>query len=199
LAQSGSSIKTGALASLALFKPAAVGPNKPRLRRLSAEELAAKCSHGVSFHCTEKYRADHRCAARGAFLLELYADDPTPEDIDEDLGISLHALTSIDIANTMKLRIRVHGHDLVALVDTRSTHTFIREDLVPRLVLPFEERNGLLVKVANGERVTSSDVCRRVTMTVGAEDFGTTFYALPLDGFDVVLGIHVTPQFLPSN
>jgi hypothetical protein len=43
----------------------------------------------------------------------------------DDLGISLDALTSIDVANTVKLQVMVAGKALMALVDTSSTHTFI--------------------------------------------------------------------------
>jgi hypothetical protein len=50
-------------------------------------------------------------------------------------------------------------------------------------------QDGLTVKVANGERVTSGGVCRAATMIVGSEQFHANFYALPLDGFDVVLGV----------
>jgi hypothetical protein len=50
-------------------------------------------------------------------------------------------------------------------------------------------QDGLTVKVANGEWVTSGGVCRAAAMTVGSEQFHVNFYALPLDGFDIVLGV----------
>jgi hypothetical protein len=74
-------------------------------------------------------------------------------------------------------------------VDTGSTHTFIKEGLLSQLGLEVTPQDGLIVKVANGERVTSRGVCRVATMIVGSEQFHTNFYALPLDGFNVVLGI----------
>ena len=49
-------------------------------------------------------------------------------------------------------------------------------------------RHGLTVKVANGERVTSGGVCLRMPLQIGDEHFITNMYALPLDGFDIVLG-----------
>jgi hypothetical protein len=67
------------------------------------EEFAAKRANGECYHCNEKYYADHKCIAKGVFLLEM--DDDMEEDATaEDLGISLHALTGIDISSTMKLR-----------------------------------------------------------------------------------------------
>jgi hypothetical protein len=47
-------------------------------------------------------------------------DDSEPDTIANELGISLHALTGIDIANTMKLQVRIKGTTLVTLVDTGS-------------------------------------------------------------------------------
>jgi hypothetical protein len=60
------------------------------------------------------------------FLIEM--DDDVEVDVTADeLDISLHALTGIDVTNTMKLQVCVKGMMLVELVDTGSTHTFIKE------------------------------------------------------------------------
>jgi hypothetical protein len=73
---------------------------------------------------------DHKCTSKGVFLIEM--DDDVEVDVAADeLGISLDTLTGIDVSNTMKLRVRVKGMALVALVDTSSTHTFIKEGLLP--------------------------------------------------------------------
>ena len=54
-------------------------------------------------------------------------DDADAESVQEELGISLHDLTGIDVGNTMKLPVVINGVSLVALVDSGSTHTFIQE------------------------------------------------------------------------
>jgi hypothetical protein len=108
--------------------------NKPRFKRLTTEELAAKRANGECYRCTEKYSADHQCSSKGVFLLEL--DDGVEEvEAIEELGTSLHALTGIDVANTMKLRVKIHGTELLALVDTGSSHTFIRDSVAHQLGL----------------------------------------------------------------
>jgi hypothetical protein len=116
-------------------------------------------------------------------------DDVEPETAAEELGISLHALTGIDIANTMQLHVRIKGCTLVAVVDTGSTHMFIRDDLLPQLDLILTPRNRLTVKVANGEQVTSGGVCRTADLEIGTQHFSAHLYALSLDGFDIVLGV----------
>jgi hypothetical protein len=161
----------------------------PLFRHRSPEELVAMCANGECYRCTKKFTPDHKCASKGVFLLEM-DDDVEVDTTADELGISLHALTSIDVANTMKLHVRIKGKTLVALVDTGSTHTFIKEGLLPQqLGLEVTPREGLTVKVANSERVTSGGVCRAAEMDIGSEHFNTNFYVLPLDGFDVVLGV----------
>ena len=161
---------------------------RPRFKRLTAEEMAAKRANGECYHCAEKYTADHKCNARGVFLIEL-DDDAEADTLADDLGVSLHALTGIDVGGTMKLHFRIGDTTLLALVDSGSTHTFIHETTASRLGLSVEPRPGLTVKVANGERVTSQGACPMLRVSIDAEDFDHTCYVLPLVGFDVVLGV----------
>jgi hypothetical protein len=111
------------------------------------------------------------------------------EDVAEDLGISLHALTGIDIGDTMKLQVTINGSMLVALVDSGTTHTFIREAVASQIGLQVAPRQGLSVKVANGDRVTSKGVCPKQLVSIDDEEFDLNCYILPLAGFDVILGV----------
>jgi hypothetical protein len=84
-------------------KPTSSATSIPRSRRLSPEELAAKRASGECYHCFEKYTTDHKCAAHEVFLLELDEEDTGATDaLAEELGISLHALTGIDIVDTLR-------------------------------------------------------------------------------------------------
>jgi hypothetical protein len=161
---------------------------RPRFHRLSPEELAAMRANGECYRCPEKYVEGHMCSSKGVFLLEM-DDDVEPETAAEELGISLHSFTGIDITNTMQLHVRIKGRTLVALVDTGLTHTFIRDDLQPQLDLILTPPNGLTVKVANGEQVTSGGVCCAADLEIGTEHFSAHLYAFSLDGFDIVLGV----------
>jgi hypothetical protein len=180
--------KTSKSAPAATSSVAVSSTPRPRFRRLSPEELAAKQANGECYRCPEKYVKGHRCSSKGVFLLEM-DDDIKPETAAEELGISLHALTGIDVTNTIQLHVRIKGRTLVALVDTGSTHTFIRDDLLPQLDLILTPRNGLTVKVANGEQVTSGGVCRAADLEIGTEHFSAHLHALSLDCFDIVLGV----------
>ena len=93
-------------------------------------------------------------------------NDDDSEPTEEDIGISLAALTGINTVDTLRLSVVVAGVQLQALVDTRSTHTFIHEDVARRLGLPMEYWPGISVKVANGERVTSSGCAKEQRLTL---------------------------------
>lgn len=60
--------------------------------------------------------------------------------------------------------------------------------MVSKMQLPLERRQGT-VKVANGDKVTNLGLCTWLSVQIAEEQFSLTCYALPLEGFDVVLGV----------
>lgn len=74
-------------------------------------------------------------------------------------------------------------------MDSGSTHTFIKDGLVERLGLNITPRVSLSIKVANGERVTSCGICTATPADIHGELFHLDCYVLPLDTFDIVLGV----------
>jgi len=56
--------------------------------------MAAKRARDECYYCTEKFVPGHKCGGKGVFLLEL-DDDQDIEEVAEELGISLHALTAL--------------------------------------------------------------------------------------------------------
>jgi hypothetical protein len=158
-----------------------------RFRQLTPEEMADKRKEECYF-CTEKFSLDHKCASKGVFLMELEDDDPA--QVANELGISLHTLTGLCGTNTMQLMLHVNDRQLRALVDSRSTHSFIHEAVVHALGLDIMRRPGLSVKVANGERLESYGVCKNTLVDIQGVIFKIDCYTLPLEGFDVILGVH---------
>lgn len=105
------------------------------------------------------------------------------------MEVSLHALTGIRSNCTMQLQVTIAGERLVALVDSGSTHMFMAEGTARRLGLTLAPRQGMSVAVANGDRVTCAGLCSGMRPTVDEEDFSIDCYAIPLDGFELVLGV----------
>jgi hypothetical protein len=119
-------------------------------------------------------------------------DDELATDQPDDLSplISLNAITGISTMETMCLVVQIDTATLTALVDSSSTHSFLSIEAVSRLHLLPIHRPGLRVTVANGDQVTSDGVCKDVRVIIDTEEFVLDFYAIPLAGFDMVLGMH---------
>ncbi|KAG8481367.1 hypothetical protein CXB51_026117 [Gossypium anomalum] len=89
----------------------------------------------------------------------------------------------------MQLTAKVSGKTVLVLVDSGNTHNFLCEGLVPRLGLKIQKKSGLQVCVANGERVPSIGICKSVQFVVANDNFQADFYTIPLEGFDMILGV----------
>jgi hypothetical protein len=99
---------------------------EPRLRRLTAAEMAAKRENGECFNYTEKFSRAHLdvCPMKSLFLLEL--DAATPDDLDEEKPLlSLNAITGISAAETMALHVHLLDTVVEALVDSGSTFLYL--------------------------------------------------------------------------
>ncbi|WVZ83728.1 hypothetical protein U9M48_030848 [Paspalum notatum var. saurae] len=117
-------------------------------------------------------------AYRERFLVLLCHTEPTPPPHQQ-----AHLFTT-------NLPGRLHVDvDLVTLLDTGSNHNFINTTVAVEVTLPFSTCRDLLVTVANGDRVPCPGRADNVPLEVASEPFSTSFYTIPLGGFDVVLGI----------
>lgn len=77
---------------------------------------------------------------------------------------------------------------MLALLDSGSTQNFVSEEVAARTSLKLRPRGNMKVTVANEERVPCPGVYRVVPFSIHSEPFSTDFFALPLAGYDVVLG-----------
>lgn len=78
---------------------------------------------------------------------------------------------------------------MLGLVDLESTHNFISESASIRFGLKVAQRSGFQVAVENGKKVTSSGICKLVQIQIENEVFNIDLFIIPLEGFDVVLGV----------
>jgi hypothetical protein len=103
--------------------------------------------------------------------------------------VSLYTIAGIWMENAMHLHVYVHGHCLLALLDSGSTHNFIDVGLMCPLRLSTTPHPTMRILVANGDRVPCEGVARDVTLAIGTEEFSINCYDIDLGGFDVILGI----------
>jgi hypothetical protein len=102
--------------------------------------------------------------------------------------ISVHVITGIRTSEMMQVCIQLGSVSLLALLDSGSTHNFIAEEAASRTSLQLRTGGKLQVTVANGDHVPCPGVYRGATFSINGEAFFGDFFALPLAGYDVVLG-----------
>ena len=181
-------------------------------RRLSQTEQLERHRQGLCYNCDEPYVRGHVC--QRLFYLEAadFLDDDIPAEVaavaafPEEAAIlapapaagqeptaqpqvSLYTIAGIRTENVMLLPVFVHGHRLVALLDSSSTHNFINADLLRCLHLSTAPHPTMRVLVANGDRVPCKGVARDVALAIGTEEFTISCYGISLGGFDLILGI----------
>jgi hypothetical protein len=113
-------------------------PPPGRFYRLSAEEMARLRLDGLCFNCLEKFSREHakQCSMRGVYYLDAADDDEsaaTEATTDEDMTISMHALSGVRTTVTLSLDTTIAATKLAALVDSQPTHCFIAEGVARRL------------------------------------------------------------------
>jgi hypothetical protein len=152
--------------------------------------MAQRRLEGFCFNCLEKFSTEHTkvCSGKGIYYVELddgeAAEDAQAED---DITISVHAVTGTRTSSTLQLRATIRGATMVTPIDSGSTHS-ISDAVARRVGLDPVPRPGLSVGVANGDRVPTSGVCHGVTMNIEDEQFSTDLYIIPLEGYDLILG-----------
>ena len=111
-----------------------------------------------------------------------------PIEQEEDVGITLYALTGTPTPGTMRVRGNIIGSGLVLLVDIGSTHNFVDALVVSSLQLKVDVSRILEVKVANGTVVRTQGFCSSIPVCVQGVEFCVQFHVLALGGCDAVLG-----------
>ncbi|XP_068644719.1 uncharacterized protein [Aristolochia californica] len=158
-------------------------------------------AQGLCFNCDEKYFSGQLC--KRLFWLEVedpketspHEDEEAPEE--EEPAIFIHAMTGIHNTNTMQVHVGIQKFKLLALVDSGSTHNFLSQTTATQLGLAIQKNSGLSVSVANGEKLTSVGLCTTVQFVIEGHHFAADFLVLPLDVFDLVLGIKWLQQLGP--
>lgn len=117
-------------------------------------------------------------------------DEDSKEDVAGDNGeISIHALKGVANNKIIKVGGRCRGNDLMILIDSGSTHSFLDENTAGRLKCQLTGTLPLSVTVANGQRVLSNSACNGFCWEMQGEKFETDLRLLQLGGCDVVLGV----------
>lgn len=88
---------------------------------------------------------------------------------------------------------------MLLLVDSDSTHSFVKQAFVNRAQCQVEPIPAVLVKIANGEIMHCSSRVPNLTWWIQGVTFHTDMHVLDLGAYDVILGIDWLEQFSPMD
>jgi len=103
--------------------------------------------------------------------------------------ITLHALIGWAAPKTIRITARIRSSDVIALIDSGSTHNFISERLANALRILVVPIASFTVRVTNGKKLKCQGHFEEVGVDLQGTHFSLTLYSLPLTGLDLVLGI----------
>jgi hypothetical protein len=89
----------------------------------------------------------------------------------------------------LKVLVQVRDKEFTTLIDSGSTHNFFSTQVAQAVELQFQENIGTTVVVANGDHVPCSGLAKDIEIKVGDDIFTINAYSIPLDSFDMVLGV----------
>ncbi|KAH6820459.1 hypothetical protein C2S53_002617 [Perilla frutescens var. hirtella] len=113
------------------------------------------------------------------------ADSDTPT---EEVSVSLNDLKGDTSITTLRFTGSCQGHQLHILVDTGSTLSFIKDSTAHKLGCEIEEATPLCIKVANGQRLTSSAQAGSFEWELQGQTLQHSLRLLQLEGCDIILG-----------
>ena len=110
-------------------------------QRLTDSELQQKRAKGLCFHCDEKFAPGHNCANKHLQVLFLSEDDSNPkQEISNmeqanpnsfsSLNLSYNSLLGFTSSHTMKVRGQLGSREVVILIDSGASHSFVASKLV---------------------------------------------------------------------
>ncbi|KAK6160382.1 hypothetical protein DH2020_003763 [Rehmannia glutinosa] len=111
-----------------------------------------------------------------------------PLDQMEEIQMSLNAIAGEDGITTMRLFGESGEHKLHILIDSGSTLRFIQEATTRKLGCHLEPAKPILVKVANGQRMVSSQRAANFKWVMQGQTFTYSLRLLENEGCDLILG-----------
>jgi len=146
---------------------------------------------GLYYNCNEKFCCGHNKVCQCLFLLEGEDDDEARGDgrpVDENPYISLHAIACVRTSETMQVRLCLGHTTQLVLLDSRSTHNFVSYAAASSTAFPLQHCASMKDIVVNEEPVPCLGVLHRADFSIDGEAFQADHFALPLGGYDVILG-----------
>lgn len=115
------------------------------------------------------------------------------------MSISAQALHGTETSKSIRLRGWIQDKEMLMLVDSGSTHSFIDEQISTKLRGVQTLTTPLKVQIADGGQLPCSQVIPHCSWWIQGNNFKTNFRLLQLGSYDVILGMDWLEQFSPMR
>lgn len=172
---------------------------------------AYRRANGLCFTCGERWSHDHRCAPTVQLhvveeLIEMLQSPPQQADADEVPAgeadycvLSKATLEGAESPTTMRLHGWVQGREVLMLIDSGSSHSFVSQPLAVHLSGVQPARTALTIRVADGGVLHNTQEIPACQWQSHGTQFTTNIKILPLGSYDVILGIDWLARHSPMN
>ncbi|PWA61712.1 hypothetical protein CTI12_AA372010 [Artemisia annua] len=181
-------------------------PKNTPFKTLSKREYDEKRRNSQCFSSNEKYSPGHICKNSKLYMIL----SPEIEDVGEidvstgsesnyrdesseghdGLALSIHALLGSWGSQTLQISSVIKRQIVSMLVDSGSSHNFINISVARRLGLKLIAIPTKIVSVANGLKLLIQFIIKSLKWRTNGVEFEADFFAMPIGGYDVVLGIN---------
>jgi hypothetical protein len=168
---------------------------------------------GLCFKCGEKWGPGHKCPKAISLnaveeIWKLFDDHSEYSTecpaVDSDSGdelmhISVQAIRGTESSRTIRLQGYIAAHKAYMLIDSGSTHSFISQQLAASIPGWTVLTNPIQVRVANGSIIHCTHQLKHQVWGVSGYTFNTTFKIIPLNSYDIILGMDWLQQHSPMQ
>jgi Retroviral aspartyl protease len=115
--------------------------------------------------------------------------DNLNEELPEEAIVSMHATTNNPKVNTMKFKGYIGKTPITVLIDSESTHSFVNPAILRGQTCQLMDTHPMIVMVVNGEHMVTDSKCQALSFSIQGTPFTGDLRLLPVQGYDVILGL----------
>jgi hypothetical protein len=152
----------------------------PQLHAL--EEVWTLCADAFQDCDTDEHSEEEQCATEQVFML-----------------LSSSAMNGSVSPRTLQLKGVLAGQDLLILVDSRSSHSFLSTSIAATMPNLKKLTAPLCVKVADGNNIVCIEELQCAEWSVQGHSFHSTLRFLPLGSYDMIVSMDWLEAFSPMK
>jgi hypothetical protein len=166
-------------------------------------------ARGLCDRCAEKWSHGHRCATTVQLhaieeVWELLGSEEITEEVFEPeqqimMVLSMAAWVGQDTPGTFWMQGMLQNQELLVLIDSGSSHTFLNAKSLPLLQGVDKLSAPITVQVANGQILKCEHYLPAATWVMSGVQFSADLKFLPLPSFDLVVGMDWLTQHSPMK